>query len=207
VFSALLTAGSVKQIMNTNLILKNVSKHINLDQTEIDFFISLLEYRKIKKKELIIREGDVVRHDHFVLQGCFKTYSVDDKGDEHIIMFAPEDWWTGDLYSFLTERPSGFYTEALEDSEILQISKTNHEILYDKVPKFERFFRIIFQNALVTQFNRIDQNLSMTADEKYLEFRIKYPQLEQRLPQKQIAAFLGITPEFLSMIRRKMMTK
>ena len=206
-FSALLTAGSVKQIMNTNLILKNVSKHINLDQTEIDFFISLLEYRKIKKKELIIREGDVVRHDHFVLQGCFKTYSVDDKGDEHIIMFAPEDWWTGDLYSFLTERPSGFYTEALEDSEILQISKTNHEILYDKVPKFERFFRIIFQNALVTQFNRIDQNLSMTADEKYLEFRIKYPQLEQRLPQKQIAAFLGITPEFLSMIRRKMMTK
>jgi CRP-like cAMP-binding protein len=190
--------------MNTELILKNVSKHISLDQTETDFFISLLEYRKIKKKELLIREGDIVRHDHFVLKGCFKTYSVDDKGDEHIIMFAPEDWWVGDLHSFLTETPSGFYTEALEDSEILQISKTNQQRLYDEVPKFERFFRIIFQNALVTQFKRIDQNLSMTADEKYLEFRNKYPQLEQRLPQKQIAAFLGITPEFLSMIRRKM---
>ena len=190
--------------MNTGLILKNVSKHISLDQTEIDFFISLLEYRKIKKKELLIREGDIVRHDHFVLKGCFKTYSVDDKGNEHIILFAPEDWWTGDLYSFLTEKPSGFYTEALEDSEILQISKTNQQRLYDEVPKFERFFRIIFQNALVAQFQRIDQNLSMTADEKYLEFRNKYPQLEQRLPQKQIAAFLGITPEFLSMIRRKM---
>jgi CRP-like cAMP-binding protein len=190
--------------MNVGLILKNVSKHISLDQTETDFFISLLEYRKIKKKELLIRDGDIVRHDHFVLKGCFKTYSVDDKGDEHIIMFAPEDWWVGDLHSFLTETPSGFYTEALEDSEILQISKTNQQRLYDEVPKFERFFRIIFQNALVTQFKRIDQNLSMTADEKYLEFRNKYPQLEQRLPQKQIAAFLGITPEFLSMIRRKM---
>jgi CRP-like cAMP-binding protein len=95
----------------------------------------------------------------------------------------------------------------MEDSAIALISKTNLQQLYEAVPKFERFFRLLFQNALVAQFQRIDQNLSMTADEKYLQFRIKYPQLEQRLPQKQIAAFLGITPEFLSMIRRKMMTK
>jgi len=190
--------------MDTALLLQNISKHISLNKVETDFFISLLQFRNVKKKELLIREGDIVRHEHFVLKGCFKSYSVDDKGDEHIILFAPEDWWMGDLYSFLTEKPSRFYTEAMEDSEIAIISRISLQQLYEQVPKFERFFRILFQNALVAQFQRIDQNLSMAADEKYLQFRDKYPQLEQRLPQKQIAAFLGITPEFLSMIRRKM---
>jgi len=198
---------TIDHLMDTALILQNISRHISLDKTETDFFISMLQFRNVKKKELLFREGDIIRHEHFVLKGCFKTYSVDDKGDEHIILFAPEDWWMGDLYSFLTERPCRFYAEAMEDSAIALISKTNLQQLYEAVPKFERFFRLLFQNALVAQFQRIDQNLSMTADEKYLQFRIKYPQLEQRLPQKQIAAFLGITPEFLSMIRRKMMTK
>jgi CRP-like cAMP-binding protein len=138
-----------------------------------------------------------------VIRGCFKSYSIDEKGNEHIIMFAPEDWWMGDLYSFLTGKPSRFYTVALEASEILMISKSDLQRLYETVPKFERFFRILFQSALVAQFQRIDQNLSMTAEERYLEFQNRYPQLEQRIPLKQIASFLGITPEFLSIIRRK----
>lgn len=193
--------------MSPALLLKNVSKHVTLTQEEADYFVSLLEFREIAKKQFVVREGDICRHEHFVLKGCFKTYSVDEKGNEHIIMFAPEDWWTGDLYSYLTGNPSKFNIEAMEDSEVAMISKQNHLLLYEKVPKFEKFFRILFQNALVAQFQRIDENLSLTAEEKYLQFRARYPQLEGRLPLKQIAGFLGITPEFLSIIRRKLALK
>lgn len=193
--------------MQYDLILKNVSKHISLDQTEKAFFTSLLQYHTVKKKSLLIREGDIVRYEYFVIKGCFKYYSINEKADEHIIMFAPEDWWVSDLYSFLSGQPSQCYLEAIEDSEVLMIGKDDLQLLYDTIPKFERFFRILFQNALVAQFQRVDQTLSMTADERYQQFLQKYPQLEQRLPQKQIAAFLGITPEFLSMIRRKISGK
>ena len=123
------------------------------------------------------------------------------------IFFAPEEWWVGDLYSFLTETPAKYNVEAIEDAAIFQISKSNLELLYINVPKFERLFRILFQNAFVAQLERIDTTLSLTAEEKYFRFREKYPLLEQRLPQKQIAAFLGFSPEFLSMIRKKMLTK
>jgi len=122
-------------------------------------------------------------------------------------MFAVEDWWTGDLYSFLTQTPATFNIDALEDTEVLQISKPNLEKLYESVPKFERFFRFQFQNAFVAQQQRIMQSLSFTAEERYLHFINKYPQLEQRIPQKQVAAYLGITPEFLSMLRRKLAKK
>lgn len=189
--------------MHTEQILTHVARHITLDVAERDFFISLLQFRIMKKKEILIREGDVCHHEHYVIKGCFKSYSVDEKGNEHIIMFAPEDWWMGDLYSFLTGKPSRFHTVALEASEIFMISKPDLQRLYETVPKFERFFRILFQSALVAQFHRIDQNLSMTAEERYNEFQNRYPLLEQRIPLKQIASFLGITPEFLSTIRRK----
>ncbi len=192
--------------MNTTLLLQNISRHILLDKTETDFFLSLLEYRKVKKKFCLVREGDIVRHEYFVLRGCFKTYSVDEKGNEHITMFASEGWWTGNICSFLTGNPSDLYTEALEDSEVVQISKENKERLFEQVPKFERFFRILYQNALMSQFQRINQNLSLLAADKYRHFQAQYPTLEQRLPQKQIASFLGITPEFLSIIRRRQMT-
>lgn len=193
--------------MDYERILQNISRHITLDKTEEDFFLSLLQYRRIKKKEFIVKEGEVCKAQHFVIRGCFKSYSIDEKGGEHVVMFAPEDYWMGDLYSFLTDNPSRLYTEALEDSEIFLISRTNVQRLYEQVPKFERFFRILFQNALLAQFQRIDQNLTLSGEEKYLLFREKYPQLEQRLSQKQIAAYLGITPEFLSIVRRRLLTR
>jgi CRP-like cAMP-binding protein len=113
------------------------------------------------------------------------------------------DWWIGDLYSFLTQTPAIYYIDALEDTEILQISKHDLDTLFQHVPKFERFYRMVFQNALIAQRQRINQNLSFTAEQRYLNFIDKYPEMEQRISQKHVAAFLGITPEFLSMIRRK----
>jgi CRP-like cAMP-binding protein len=193
--------------MNTERIIANISKHIKLDEEETGFFLSLLKTRKLKKKELLLRAGDICRYESFVTQGCLRNYYIDENGVEHIVMFAIEGWWISDLYSLLTQQPARFSIEALEETEVLQISKDDLEQLYIKVPKFDRLYRILFQNAFIAQENRITQNLALTAEQRYLQFLQKYPALEQRVPQKQIAAFLGMTPEFLSMIRRKLSGK
>jgi CRP-like cAMP-binding protein len=188
--------------MNFDLILQNVAKHIKLDKTETDFFISLLQSKFFKKKEFVLRSGEVCKYEVFVTKGCLKNYTIDN-GVEHIGMFAIEDWWTGDMHSFINQTPATCFIEALEDTEVLLISKQNLETLYESVPKFERFFRILFQNSLVTQVQRINQSIAYTAEERYLNFIKKYPKLEQRIRQKQMAAYLGITPEFLSVLRKK----
>jgi len=193
--------------MSEEPIIKNISQHIQLDDGEADYFLSLLQPRTIKRKEYLLRPNEVCKYESFITKGCLRTYTIDNTGLEHIVMFAVEEWWTGDLYSFLTQTPGNFIIDALEDTDLLQISKDDLEKLYECVPKFERFFRLILQNAFVAQQQRINHNLSFTAEERYLYFIKKYPQLEQRLPQKQVAAYLGITPEFLSMIRRKLARK
>lgn len=190
--------------MNTDLILRNVSKHITLNEDEKDFFQSILQERKLKKKEFILKPGEVCRAENFVTGGCLRIYSIDDSGAEHVGMFAMEDWWVSDMYSFLTQTPATYFIDALEATTVLQISRENLDILYERVPKFERFFRILLQNAFIAQQRRINQNLSFTAEERYLNFIKTYPLLEKRLPLKQISAYLGITPEFLSMLRRKL---
>lgn len=193
--------------MSEDAIIKSINQYIQLNDVETNYFLSLLYPKTIKRKEYLLRPNDVCKYESFITKGCLRSYTIDDTGIEHIVMFAVENWWTGDLYSFLTQTPCSFIIDALEDTEVLQISKDNLEKLYEKVPKFERFFRIILQNAFVAQQQRINQNLSFTAAERYLYFIKKYPQLEQRIPQKQVASYLGITPEFLSMIRRKLTLK
>lgn len=193
--------------MEFELILKNVAKHIHLDTAETNFFKSLLQTRSIKKKDYLLKQGEICKTENFIIKGCLRTYTIDSNGFEHIVMFGIEDWWVGDLYSFLTETPAQFYIDALEETEVIQITKPNLNALYDRIPKFERFFRLIIQNAFIAQRNRINQNLAYTAEERYLEFIKKYPLFEQRIPQKQLAAYLGITPVFLSMIRRKLSQK
>lgn len=190
--------------METQLILQNISRHIQLDKTETDFFISLLQIKKLKRKEFLLRQGDICKTENFIVKGCLRTYTIDDHGIEHIVMFGIEDWWVSDLYSFLTQSPATYFIDALEDCVLLQISKANLDQLFEKVPKFERFFRLILQNALIAQQQRINQNLSYTAEQRYLHFITKHPNLEQRISQKQVSAYLGITPVFLSMLRKKL---
>lgn len=190
--------------MDTELLLKNISKHIQLDKSETDYFLSLLQSKKIKRKEFLLKQGDICKTDNFIVKGCLRVYSIDDNGFEHIVMFGIEDWWVSDLLSFLTETKSNYFIDALEDTELIQISKSNLEKLYKEVPKFERFFRLIIQNAYVAEQKRINQNLSLNAEQRYLNFIKKYPAFVQRIPQKQLAAYLGITPVFLSMLRKKL---
>jgi CRP-like cAMP-binding protein len=190
--------------MDYDLILKNVGRHIQLDNTEADFFTSLLQEKIIKRKDFLLKQDEICKTENFIVSGCMRAYSVDDQGAEHIVMFGIEDWWVGDLYSFLTHTPASYFIDALEDTKLLCITKSNLDKLYTTVPKFERFFRLILQNAFIAQQQRINQNLSYTAEERYLEFSKKFPGMEQRIPQKKVASYLGITPEFLSMLRRKL---
>jgi len=182
-------------------LLKNISRFIILTPEEEQYFTSLLKLKKLKKKQYLLQEGEVSRYQYFVNKGCLRTYTIDEKGLEHIIQFAIEDWWTGDMYSFITQTPARYTIDTIEDSEILCLEKFAMEELYIKIPKFERFFRHLLQNAFVALQERIVANLSQPADERYCTFIEKYPLMEKRLPLKQIASYLGITPESLSRIR------
>ena len=189
------------------LISANINRYISLTDQEFNFFTSIIKHRKLKRKQYLLQAGDVCRFETFVNKGCLRTYSVNDKGQENVLQFSIEDWWTGDLHSFLTGKESIYNIEALEDCEMLQLDKASLEQLYITVPKFERFFRILMQNAYIALQKRISGSMGDKAEDRYVDFIQKYPQLEQRLPQHQVASYLGITPEFLSRIRRQLITK
>lgn len=184
-------------------ILKHISKFIQLDEEEEQFFTSLLNYRKLRKRQFLLQEGDISRQEAFVLKGCLRTYEMDENGQEHVLSFAIENWWVGDLYSFIANVPSKYSIDALEPSELLWLDLPSQELLYKKVPKFERYFRLLIQNAFVATQRRVISSISKPAEERYVEFLKKYPTLELRIPQHQIASYLGITPESLSRIRKQ----
>ncbi|MEO6667922.1 MAG: Crp/Fnr family transcriptional regulator [Ferruginibacter sp.] len=184
------------------LIKANINRYISLTDQEFELFTSLLKRRKLKRKQFLLQAGDVCRYESFVNKGCLRTYSVNEKGQEHVLQFSIEDWWVGDLHSFLTADESVYNIEALEDCELLQLDKDSLDKLYKEVPKFERFFRILVQAAFISLQKRISTSLGERAEDRYTNFIGKYPQLEQRLPQHQLASYLGITPESLSRIRK-----
>ncbi len=193
-----------KQDISFDLLLANISKHVSLDADETAFFTSLLRAASLANGEFLLREGEVCRHQSFVIKGCLKTYYQDENGFEHIIDFSIEEWWADDLYSFLTQTASKSNIKAIEDTHILQIGKTDLELLYKKIPKFERFFRVLFQNAYIAQREQINQALSASARERYLLFIKKKPYAEKRFSQKDIASYLGVTPQFLSTLKKKL---
>jgi len=190
--------------MHFDLLLSNISRHISLTTEETEFFISLLNSKYLETGAFLLREGDVCRYETFITKGCLKTYYQHENGSEHIIDFSIEEWWADDLYSLLTQTPSKSNIKAIEDTEILQISKTDLELLYQKVPRFERFFRILFQNAYITQREQINLALSASAEERYLLFVKKKPYAEKRFSQKDIASYLGVTPQFFSSLKKKL---
>ncbi|MCD6017143.1 MAG: Crp/Fnr family transcriptional regulator [Bacteroidetes bacterium] len=189
--------------MDYSLLLQNFAKHISLTKAEEAFVTPLFEHQKIAAKKFLLKQGDVCKHSAFVLDGCLRGYTIDSNGDEHVLSFAPKEWWIGDMYSLISQKPGNLNIEAMNDTEILLLSKTDQEKLYRKVPKFERFFRIITENSLVSYQQRLNDNMSLTAQERYLKFCKIYPQLIHTIPQKQIAAYIGVTPEFLSKLRAK----
>ena len=192
------------QDMNFDLLISNVSRLLTLNREEIEFFTSLLRSKSLASGEFLLREGDVCKYQSFVVNGCLKTYYQDENGFEHIIDFSIEEWWADDLYSFLTQTASKSNIKAIEDTDILQIGRFDLDLLYQKIPKFERFFRILFQNAYIAQREQINLALSASAKERYLMFIKKKPYAEKRFSQKDIASYLGVTPQFLSTLKKKL---
>jgi len=184
--------------MDTALFFQSINRHVTLTPEEEAHVTSILHYKAIKKKQFLTREGDITRGPTFVTSGLLRSYSIDTNGNEHVIQFAPPGWWVGDLGSMLFQRPSILSVDALEDSEVLYITEADIDDCYERIPKFERFFRILTQNALAAHQARLVNILSLPAKERYAEFCRLYPSLIDCLPQKQIASYIGVTPEFLS---------
>ena len=185
------------------LVLENVARFIDLTTLEQQRYCSLLTKIQVNKKAFLLQAGTIPYYEYFVTQGCLKVYTLDEDGGPHISMFAIEDYWTGDLASFMTKQPTPYYIKATEPTEVLGISRTNYDILFQEIPKFERFYRHLYQRSLISYIRRTNHGISLTAEERFLEFRRKYPKLVQRVTQKDLAAYIGITPEFMSKIITK----
>jgi len=193
--------------MNIKPIIEHFLKYLPLNEVEILELESKLTEKRVKRRQFILQEGDVCKHYTFVVNGCFKMYKVDNKGQEHNLQFAIEDGWIADIGSFHSEKPSELYIEALEQSTILQIAKPDLLFLYSNYPKFDRNFRVLIENAFISIQKRVLQNISSTAEERYLDFFKTYPNLFNRISNVQIASYIGVTPEFLSKIRKNIATK
>lgn len=183
------------------LLHHKINEIISITEEEFSFCKTLFLPKKLRKRQYLLQEGGVCKYTAFVEKGILRTYSVDDKGNEHILQFSMEGWWLSDLYSFLTNESSLFNIEALEDCELLLITKTSWDLLLEKIPAFERYFRILIQNNLIVTQRRLMGTLSETAEQKYIKLIHIYPDCLQRVPQHMIASYLGITRETLSRVR------
>ncbi len=182
----------------------HIARFITLDDTQRQYIHGLLEQREVRKKDHLFRAGQICRYEYYVVRGCLRVYFLDDHGSEVNLMFPVEDWWLGDLISFTEQTPSALYVEALEDSQLLMINKENKESLYEKIPAFERMFRVLILRNLAVLQHRLIATISHSAEERYLAFIERYPDIPQRIPQHHIASYLGVSPEFLSKIRKKL---
>jgi CRP-like cAMP-binding protein len=174
-----------------------------LTDAELAAVAEVCHVKRLKKRQFLLQEGDVWKYHAFIARGCLRTYTVDDKGNEHIIYFAVENWWIGDRESLTTGQPSIFNIDALEDCELILISKENFENLCTGIPLFNEMVNTILQKSFLVAQGRIHSFISLTAEEKYIRFLEKYPHLPMRVPQGMIASYLGITAETLSRIRKQ----
>ncbi|MBI1224456.1 MAG: cyclic nucleotide-binding domain-containing protein [Bacteroidetes bacterium] len=186
-------------------LIQHIEKIIPLDDEARQALAIKVTSKKIRRRQYLLQDGDICRHYNFVLNGCLRMYLVDEKGTEHVLQFAIEGGWIADIGSLHTDQPSHFCIDALEPTEVLRIAKEDLIDLYVKHPAFDRYFRVLTENAFVGMQQRVMQNISSTAETRYLLFLEKYPHLFNRIPLVQIASFIGVTPEFLSKIRRNLM--
>jgi CRP-like cAMP-binding protein len=189
------------------LIRRHVEKYLQLKDEEFSLFASLLQPRMVKAKQPVLQQGMVCQQSIFVLKGIVRGYSSDKNGVEHVLSFAPEGWWIADMYSLISGLPSTLNLECMEDSSLLFLQKKEQEKLYDQVPKFERYFRILLENSLVSTQQRVLDNLSLSAEERFEKFCKNFPQLIQRVPQKHLASYIGVTPEFFSKMKNRFLKK
>jgi CRP-like cAMP-binding protein len=186
---------------------ETLRKKVPFSNEDLDIIKTHLIPKKLRKKQYILQEGDVCKFIAFVEKGTLRSYSIDEKGGEHIIQFALEGWTISDLYSFLTDEPATYNIDALEDSELVLINKTAHEELLRTLPKYDTWIRLQITGAYIAMQRRLTSIISLSLEERYTNFTAAYPEIVQRVPQHMIASFMGLTPETLSRVRKKMSRK
>lgn len=188
-------------------LFQSINQKIQLTEAELQHCLNYFISRKLSKKQYLLRAGEVCQHITLVEHGLLCSYTIDAKGAEHVLQFAPEGWWISDNYSFLTGEPSSYFIESLEEAELLLLPPLAMEEMLLHIPKMERFFRLLMQNNLIAQQRRTLSSLSLSAEERYTRLLGQYPEIVQRVPQHLIASYLGITPETLSRIRHKLASR
>ena len=189
------------------LILENIAKHVSLTPDEQALFLSKIETHTYKAKTILLNEGEICKHSYFVNSGILRSFNINDNIVEHVLAFACTGWWMSDMYSYFSQKPGQLFIEVLEEAEVVSLSKENQEQLYLEIPKLERFFRILIENSLVANQQRLMDNLSLPAEERFEKFCTKYGTLVHKVPQKQIASFIGVTPEFFSKMKARLLKK
>lgn len=190
--------------MHLTPLIDHLNSFLPLTEEETSELQKRVSQKTVKRRQFILSAGEVCKHYNFIVEGCFKMYKVDDTAKEHNLHFAVENQWITDIGSFHSEQPSQLYIEAVEPSIVLQISKGDLIFFYEHNIKFNRIFRVMVEDEFVRLQNRLLQTISTTAEQRYLEFIEQYPDLFNRISNVQVASYLGITPEFLSNIRKKL---
>lgn len=186
-----------------DLFFKKLNEKISFSNEEQEIIKGYLTPKKLRKKQYLLQEGDVCKSIAFVEKGALREYTVDEKGTEHIFQFALEGWTISDLYSFMTSEPATYNIDALEDSELILITKSAHEEILKSVPKFETYYLMQLTGAYLAMQKRITSIISLSLEDRYLYLTKLYPDIVQRVPQHMIASYMGLTPETLSRIRKK----
>lgn len=184
--------------MDHSLLLSGIAKYVTLTADEIDRVTDAMHFKKVRRKQFVLEEGEVNTRIYFVTAGCLRSYAVDKNGTEHVLQFAPAGWWIADMLSFTKGSPARLSIDAIEDGEYIYFNKPDFEELNAAIPKFERFNRLLGQNAIASYQHRQIDNITLNASERYSTFCKLYPSLIKTLPQKQVASYIGVTPEFLS---------
>lgn len=205
----------VRQLFSKHLLylrmFEKLDSHISrcapITDSELEAVHSRVRHRSFKKKTLLLQQGEICKFEAFIIKGCVKKYYIDQNGDEVILQFAVEDWWISDIGSFSEQKPSNLFLETLEDTEVLMIDFDSKQQLFNEIPTLERVFRIMLQRAYSVLEGRFYSTVAHPAELRYLEFLDKYPSIPQRVPQQQIASYLGITPESLSRIKSSLFRK
>lgn len=188
-----------------NLLLENIAKHVELTVEEQELVMQLFLYEEYKAKTILLKPGEIANFTYFVIDGMLRSYTVDTNGTEHVLSFAAPNWFVSDMYSLISGKPAQQYISVINDFKGYKISRENQEKLYKDVPKMERFFRILIENSVVAHQQRLIDNLSLTAEDRYEKFCKKYPDFIQCIPQKHIASFIGVTPEFFSKMKARLL--
>lgn len=176
-------------------------------ESEFEMMKSIFVPMPLRSGEFLQRAGEPARHAAFVAEGCIRMYAIDSNGKEHIVQFAPENWWLSDSASLMTKAPSQYFIDAIEDSEVLLLDPPSHQKLLERIPAYAAAFQTGLQKHAAAKDRRIINSLSTSAEERYLDFMETYPSIALRVPQRMVASYLGITPETVSRIRKNLSRK